>query len=180
MPANGFHMSQSETSQPRLRVAHLNPNKPTGFTLRPNADDRAALAAEFGLLDLPALVFQGQISASGSDSWDLRGELQAEVVQPCIVTLQPVRTKIDEPVHRRFSPHVAQPEGEEVEMPDDELEPLGQFIDLAHVMAEELALSLPLYPRAEGVELDDSPEPEAEVETRRPFAGLAEMMKRKT
>lgn len=178
MPANGFYMSQSETSQPRLRVAHLNPNKPTGFTLRPNSDDRAALAAEFGLLDLPALSFQGQIRASGSDSWDLQGTLQAQVVQPCIVTLQPVATTIDEPIQRRFSPHVAQPEGEEVEMPDDELEPLGQFIDLAQIMAEELALALPLYPRAEGVALDESPEPAPE--TRRPFADLAEMMKRKT
>ena len=44
--------------------------------------------------------------------------------------------------------------------------------------SEELALALPLYPRAEGVALDESPEPAPE--TRRPFADLAEMMKRKT
>jgi uncharacterized metal-binding protein YceD (DUF177 family) len=63
-------------------------------------------------------------------------------------------------------------------MPDDTLEPLGQFIDLAAVMIEELALALPEYPRAEGAALDsalDEPAPD----TRRPLAGLDKLLRQR-
>ncbi len=76
-----------------------------------------------------------------------------------------------------FSPHATMPEAEETEMPDDEIEPLGQFIDPGEVAVEALALALPLYPRAAGAELvgdaDAEPEPD---ETRRPFAGLDKLL----
>lgn len=62
-------------------------------------------------------------------------------------------------------------------MPDETLEPLGQFIDLAAVMAEELALALPEYPRAAGVEFAPaSPDPVSD--TRRPFAGLDKLLRK--
>ena len=61
-------------------------------------------------------------------------------------------------------------------MPDETLEPLGQFIDLAAVMIEELALALPAYPRAPGVAFDAAPA-EPPAETRRPFAGLDRLLR---
>jgi uncharacterized metal-binding protein YceD (DUF177 family) len=70
------------------------------------------------------------------------------------VTLTPVRAVIDEPVRRRYVADLPQPDGDEVEMPeDDTLEPMPEVIDLAEVAAEALALALPLYPRAPGAEL---------------------------
>ena len=45
------------------------------------------------------------------------------------------------------------PDGDEVEMPeDDTVEPMPEVIDLAEVAAEALALALPLYPRAPGAD----------------------------
>lgn len=171
-------MASSDNSRTRLRVAHLNPNRPTPFVLAPDQPARAALAAELGLIDLPALRFEGQVSPVHDDAWQVEGRLHARVAQPCVVSLQPVASELEDEVRLVFSPHVTPPEGEETEMPDDELEPLGQYIDLAAIMAEALALALPLYPRAADASLETTlPEdPATDDETRRPFAGLADLL----
>lgn len=158
----------------RFRVAHLNPRQATEFSLAPDGAARAALATRLGISALPRLGFAGQIRAVEGDAWQVAGQLEARVVQPCVVTLAPVSTDLHEKIHRTFSPHVTIPEGDEAEMPDDEHEPLGQFIDLAEIMAEELILALPLYPRADGASLAPPP---AEQETRKPFSGLADLLK---
>lgn len=161
----------------RLRVAHLNPRAPTPFTLRPNAQARAAIAEELGLQGLPKLELQGELRAEGGDAWNLQGRLTARVVQSCVITLTPVKTNLTEEVHRHYSPHLRPPEEEEVEMPDDTLEPLGQFIDLTAVMIEELTLALPDYPRAEDAEMPEIAGDPPESDTRRPFAGLDKLLK---
>lgn len=173
----------AKTPTPQLlRVAHLNPRQPTGFALRPGDEARQAIAAELGISGLPKLRFDGEIRAEGGEGWRLAGRLVARVIQPCVVTLAPVRTRLDEAVTRRFSPHLGTPEGDDVEMPDETLEPLGQFIDLHAVMIEALALALPEYPRAHGASLPTAvagAEPdETDGETRRPFAGLDQLIGR--
>ena len=160
----------------RLRVAHLNPRAPTPFSLTPDAHRCAAIAAELGISALSRLTFAGEIRAEAGEAWALTGRLCARVTQPCVVTLKPVKTSLEETVERRYSPHVAAPEGDEVEMPDDRLEPLGQFIDLGAVMIEELALALPEYPRAEGAAWAATPD-DAAPDTRRPFEGLDKLLR---
>ncbi|WJS86077.1 DUF177 domain-containing protein [Paracoccus sp. TOH] len=169
-------MTDSKAPQTRFRVAHLNPRQPTAFTLAPAAPAREALAGELGLSALPRLSFTGEIRAAQNEAWEVTGKLSARVVQPCVVTLAPVKTTIDETVRRLYSPHVGTPEGDEIEMLDEELEPLGPFIDVEAIMVEELALALPLYPRAEGAALGAA-EPAPETETRKPFAGLSDLLK---
>ncbi|CAM3802478.1 YceD family protein [Paracoccus yeei] len=165
-------------AQSRYRVAQLNPRQPTAFALAPDAQARAAIADELGLSALSALRFAGEIRPAPSDAWEVTAQLSAKVVQPCVVSLAPVSTALIEEVHRVFSPHAAAPQGDEVEMGDDELEPLGAFIDIEAMMVEALTLALPLYPRAEGASLDPTPAT-PEEETRKPFADLAELMKKR-
>ncbi|MFT4015022.1 MAG: DUF177 domain-containing protein [Paracoccus sp. (in: a-proteobacteria)] len=169
-------MTPSPRPQSRFRVAQLNPRTPTAFALAPDSAARAAIAAELDLTALPRLAFTGEIRPEASDAWVVSARLTARVVQPCVVTLAPVETAIDETVRRTFSPHARAPEGDEVEMTDDELEPLGQFIDIEAIMTEALSLALPLYPRAKGAALETAPD-EPPEETRKPFAGLADLLK---
>lgn len=172
-------MTRQDDRNTRFRVAHLNPRQPTEFRITPDAATRAALAQELDLTDLANLHFEGRITAEGADAWKVAGKLSARVVQPCVVTLAPVTTAITEDVERYYSPHIVQPEDDEVEIPEDDVEPLGQYIDVATIMTEALALALPLYPRAEGAELAPAPEEPAEEDnTRRPFAGLADLLKK--
>lgn len=166
---------------PRLRVAHLDGRAPTAFDVTPSPEQRAALAAWLDIIAIDALRLTGQIAPAGSSDWLLTADLTARVVQPCIITLAPVRSKLAEAVRRRYTPDLTEPEGDEVEMPeDDTLEPLTANIDLGAVLIEALELALPLYPRVEGAALDAPAEAEpADQPERKPFAGLADLMARK-
>ncbi|MDF1801283.1 DUF177 domain-containing protein [Thalassovita sp.] len=169
-------------SSPVFRVADLSQNRPTRFEVNPAAEEMSAIAEQLGLLGLRKLRFTGQIVAEGQRDWRLVAELGATVVQPCVLSLEPVTTRIDDSVTRRFlaqMPDDEDTEEEEIEMPeDDSIEPLGKMIDPSTVMIEALSLALPLYPRADGAALGDAAftEPGKEAlkdEDLKPFAGLA-------
>lgn len=172
----------TETSS--FRTSALSHRKPTRFRLAPDAAGRAALAESMDLIDLPELLFEGEILPAGRADFTLKGRLKARAVQACVVTLAPVPAAVEEEVTRHFLADYAAPEGEEVEMPeDDSSEPLPEVIDLTEVLREALALALPLYPRAPGAELGEAVfagEGTAPLRDRdlRPFAGLAALVRK--
>lgn len=169
----------------RLPLARMR-RETTAFEIVPDAQARRALAGALGLSDLRKLRLAGEISPEGARDWVLEATLGATVVQPCIVTLAPVTTRIDEPVVRRYTdadePAVAP--GEEVEMPEDDTrEPLPEMLDLTEVLAEALALAVPQYPRIPGAEPGEMRAAPAGVRPledadMRPFAGLAALRDR--
>lgn len=174
----------TETQATSYRSAALSHRKVTRFRLAPDAADRAGIAASLDLIDLPELVFEGEIAPAGRADFTLTGHLRARAVQACIVTLAPVPAVLDERITRRFVADYEVPEGEEVEMPeDDSTEPLPEVIDLAEILREAMALALPLYPRAAGAELGeavfaaDGTEPLRDQDLR-PFAGLAALVRK--
>ena len=144
----------------------------------------AALADELALSALRKLTFEGVLRPMGAADWLLEGRLGATVVQPCVVTLDPVTTRIDVDVHRSFLADYRAPEEPEAEMPeDDTTEPLGQWIDPAVVMVEALALAVPDYPRKDDAALGqlvytEPGQAPMTDEDARPFAGLAELKAR--
>ena len=150
-------MSTRYTKLGPVSVSKLSPQASFAFDLEPEGTDLTRLQEELGLVGLRKLRLSGEIAADGKSDWVLNAKLGATVVQPCVVTLGPVTTRIDEPVTRRFLsawPDEAEL-GEEVEMPeDDSLEPLGEEIDLMGLLQEALALALPVYPRVEGAEAE--------------------------
>ncbi len=175
------------TDRTRLRVTELRQSGESPFLLEPDAEARADLATSLGIQAVRKLRFEGILTPRGKEGWQLEAKLGATVVQSCIVTLDPVTTRIDTTVLRRFVPArwLEEPEaGSETEVPeDDSLEPLGEVIDLSSVMQEELALALPPYPRKEGVELGEAQFAEPGVtpitdDDVRPFAGLADLKKK--
>lgn len=138
---------------PLLRVADLPQNRPTTFALRPDSAAMKAIAGQLGLLGLRKLSFAGEIRGEGRADWRLSAHLGATVVQPCVVTLDPVTTRVEADVVRLFTADLDDPDEQESEIPeDDTLEPLGDHIDLVAVMTEALALNMPLYPRSAGAD----------------------------
>ncbi len=152
--------------------------KPETFDLRPDDVARADMAKRLVLLGLRKLSFAGTIAPDGTRDLVLTATLGATVVQPCVVSGDPVTTRIDGPVVRRYLAEMEEPVGDEVEMPeDDSAEPLPTTIDLAHVMEEALVLALPDWPRADGVDPVDVTVTEPGVapmtdDDAKPFAGL--------
>jgi uncharacterized metal-binding protein YceD (DUF177 family) len=172
-------MPRTPPSATALRTADLSPSGENGFALRPGAQDLQRIAQALGLSALRKLSFDGRITAMGKTGWRLDGQLGATVVQPCVVTLEPVTTRIDMPVERQYVQGYADPEEPEAEMPDDDItEALGAWIDPGAVMQEALAIAVPDYPRKGDAELGqliytkpgDAPMTDADA---RPFAGLA-------
>jgi uncharacterized metal-binding protein YceD (DUF177 family) len=135
-----------------------------------------------GLSGLRKLSFEGRLEPLGDNDWQLKARLGATVVQPCVVTLEPVTTRIDTDVARMFIHGFVDVDAPEAEMPeDDTVEPLGVWIDPAVVMAEALTLVLPEYPRAADAQgssattvriTEPGKTPMSDAEAR-PFAGLA-------
>ncbi len=162
-----------------LRVADLNARTGHEVCLEPDAEARAALAARIGIPAIRKLRLDGRIEAEGSRDWRFAGRLGATVVQDCVVTLEPVTTRIEVDVVRRYQAGYVPPEEDEIEMPEDEsLEPLGEVIDPGAILEEALVLALPLYPRKDGAEIGEAvfTEPGKRPmtdEQARPFAGLA-------
>ena len=110
---------------------------------------RSAIAERLDLLGLKKLRFTGRLIAEGKTDWRLEATLGATVTQPCAVTLEPVTTRIDQPVTRRYMADLPEIAEDEAEIPeDDSIDPLPDRLDLMEVMEEALALALPLYPRA--------------------------------
>jgi uncharacterized metal-binding protein YceD (DUF177 family) len=175
----------ADLSQPwshPLRLAELPARKPTRFRLAPDAGQRAAIATALGLSALGRIEMQGELRPAGRHDWELDATLSASVTQPCIVTLAPVTTRIDETISRRYLAEMEFPAEEETEMPeDDTAEPLPAEVDIGAVMVEALALAVPQYPRAEGAEFATAQVAEAGVtpmtdDDMKPFAGLASLL----
>lgn len=128
-----------------------------------DAAERRALAARFELLELPALRGHARLERRG-DELVLRGWLEADIVQECVVTLEPAPARLRQPIERRYRlggtseapPTRYEPYGRVVLDDDaDEVESvIGREIDVGEAFAEELGAALDPYPRAPGAALD--------------------------
>ena len=137
-----------------MRLAELRTGRPTSFTLEPTPAERKAVAQELGLVALKKLKFEGTLTPQGRNDWTLQAKLGATVVQECVVTLDPVTTRIDEQIVRAYVKDIPDIDAAEVEMAQDEtVDPLPDTLDLAQVMIEALSLALPPDPRSSDAEL---------------------------
>jgi uncharacterized metal-binding protein YceD (DUF177 family) len=171
----------------KLRLSALSPKTPTAFDIVPDAEALADLRDRLDLSALRKVRLAGEIAPEGRHDWRLAAHLGATVVQPCAVTLEPVTTRIEEEVARRYLAEWHEAQEAEAEMPeDDTAEPLPEVVDLMAVLEEALSLALPAFPRAPGAELEQTraappgaaPLDDAQ-ERENPFAALA-ALKRQT
>lgn len=143
------------------------------------AAERAAIARVADLVDLPRLHGHFELAHLPGGGVRVSGLVEADVVQTCVVTLEPVEGKVREEVCVRFVPaeQIAAPShSDDTEVDPDEasdLEPLEGFsVDLGKLTLEFMLLGLDPYPRKDGA-LFDSPPPRDDDDKRHPFAALA-------
>ena len=152
--------------------------------LAPDAAERARIAEWLGALDVPRLEATVRLQRAGDDLYSYDAELTAEVVQACVVTLEPVPSTHAAHVQRRYrvaaskTARRAQTEVS-VDAGDDEEAPealSGTALDIAAPVLEELSLALDPYPRAPGVTFE--PPKEEPKPGDNPFAILAKLKQR--
>ena len=109
-------------------------------------DECGALAERFGFLRISDVMAELRIDRVGPDAWDVTGRLAAEVVQPCVVTGEPVAETVDFAIEERYVR--AASDDEEVVVGPEDSEPLVDgCIDLGEIVAQSLALGVSSWPR---------------------------------
>ena len=141
---------------------------PRALTIEVGENERAALARRFDLIAVEALtarvrLFRALARDGSGDVVRVVLDLDADIIQRCVVTLEPLRARIAERgVETEFALAAAPAVREVVVMPDgaDPPQPLdGEHIDVGELVAQQLALALDPYPRTPGAELaGDGPE----------------------
>ena len=160
-----------------VHVSRLPKNGMT-VTIEADAAQRAALAQAHGLLGVERFVAELDIAAWKRGGVRITGQVVADVVQECIVTLEPLPARIEEAVAGTFLP-----EGSRLAVPtysaegDDAPEVFsGDTVDVGQLAEEFFSLGIDPYPRKPGAALARAGEGE---ESRGPLHDkLAELKKK--
>jgi uncharacterized metal-binding protein YceD (DUF177 family) len=144
-----------------------------------DADARARIAKRLGLVTLDHFVVTAEIRAIAGGI-GAKGEVQAELVQPCAATDLPLPATLAEPFDLRFLRDVDAPasEDEEIEIGSDELDLLpleGDRVDLGEAAVQTLSLALDPFPRHPDADRILAEKGVLTEEAAGPFAALAKL-----
>ncbi len=150
--------------------------------LEADAGQRTALAKVLSIEAIEGLAGDFFLEMISSSSVHLRGRLEADLVQTCVVSLEPVQQHVDELVTMTLLPTETSDGRPHTStlidpMDEDDRDTYSRGrIDLGMIVSEQLALHLDPYPRAPGVEFETAGNAGTE-ERDSPFAAL-ERLKR--
>ena len=161
--------AESEFARP-LTLAEAE-RAPRRFAVEADPLEREALAQRFGLPRIDRLAAEGTIRRHGR-GWRLEARLTAEVVQVCVVTLEPFPTAIAEDFVVDYAAEEGPGQRGEIDLAGDDAEPAptGGILDLGEAVAQQLALALDPFPRRPGAALQAGPDAPAG-----PFAVLGRL-----
>jgi uncharacterized metal-binding protein YceD (DUF177 family) len=159
----------------RVSLARLGP-EPFRQRIEAHTSERAALARRFDLVAVDRLTALVELVRQGPDRVLLSAAFDAEFVQSCVVTLDPVAGTVSEHFTLLYGPPELEESGVGGIEDEAAFEPLaGEAIDIGEAVAQEFALALPPFPRS--AEADGATALPAADEPG-PFAGLASLVGR--
>lgn len=156
-------------------------------TIEADEAERRALAGRMELIAIDRLRASVRLRRIRGEMIRVVGRLEADVVQTCVVTLDPVSNHVSEEFSALYAPdHLIPREDPDAEalfsLDDDEdfPEPMpGGRIDIGELVAQHLSLGLDPYPRVPGVSFQGPEEEEEPVEEPparpNPFEALARL-----
>lgn len=140
-------------------------------TIAPSKEDLARIAAWADLDAVESLRARIDLGKVTATHFTLDIVLDADIVQSCVVTLDPVRSHIERAFTREL---FLAPTAEIAPVDEDGREQIESLrYDLAVPVLEELALAIDPYPRAPGVAFE-APAEEAD-QPDHPFAALKKL-----
>lgn len=177
-------MPEPEFHRP-IPVGHI---PTTGFQTKIDATEgeRTALARRFSLVALKRFSAAVTIRPiRGGQMFRVEGHLDADVVQTCVVTLEPVEARISEPFGAAFAePQLIKAPGADLVLDidadeEDDPEPIESgSIDIGEVASQHLGLALDPYPRKPGVSFDGVSIGDGDQGGDAPFGQLSSLMRR--
>jgi hypothetical protein len=145
-----------------VHVARL-PRKGMPVTIEADPRQRAALAREHGLAEVKSWHAGLLVEPWKRNGVKVSGRVVADIVQECVITLDPLESRIDEAVEGLFLPEDSKlgrlgfdGAGEiliAAEGPDSPETFSGDSIDVGALAEEFFALAIDPYPRKKGAEI---------------------------
>ena len=136
----------------RVELARLGVHEAV-YPISARAEEREALARRFGLLSLGRLEAEIRLQRLAGDMVRLNGRLGADVVQACVISLEPVASVLEQDFTVLYGATETS-RSVMVDLETDETESFdGDAIDIGEAVAQHLALALDPYPRAPGAAL---------------------------
>ncbi|MGL3608867.1 YceD family protein [Rhizobium sp. G187] len=142
-----------------VKVGHVSAN-PIQVHVEADSRECASLAEVWQVEAVNSLSADLQIARWKKDGIRIKGHVSGEIVQACVVTLEPITSTIEQEIDQIFVPEgsklariVLDGAGEMVLDPDgpDLPEPfVGDTIDAGALIAEFAALDIDPYPKKEG------------------------------
>lgn len=144
-----------------------------------NDGERARLAAALEILAIDNLTLSGRIVPRGAGHFRLDGRLHASVVQACVVSLDPIASRLDVPLAIDLVPagEIAAAAVAD-DAADDPLaarlaEPIENgVVDLGDIVFQEMSAALDPYPRLPDAELERREATGDDPDAANPFAKL--------
>jgi uncharacterized metal-binding protein YceD (DUF177 family) len=143
--------------------------------------ERVGLAKALDILSCEDLVARYEIEPLGGGRFLLRGDVEADVTQACIVTVDPVPAHLSDRFTVEFRPEAEvtgdNDAGEREILSGDDIEPIeGGRIDAGRIVFEHISAVLDPYPRKPGAEFDwRDPKAEEDAKAGGAFAALAKL-----
>lgn len=171
-----------------VKVGNISANAVT-VTIAADERELKGLAELWQVLEVKSLKSEVYLSRWKKDGVRLKGRVEAEIVQACVVTLEPVESRIAEEYEQIFVPEgsklarvVANDAAEMVLDPDGPDLPetfAGDTIDVGEAVTEFAALAIDPYPRRQGEQFADHIESDGSDKSDRPnpFAALKDWKK---
>ena len=121
-----------------------------------DSSERSRLAERFGLVSLDRLDASVRVQRREGGIVRVAGQLVADVVQTCVVTLEPFPSHIEDSFTVEFTQAPLETVQDlSLDPEQDAPEPIeGGTIDVGELAAQHLSLALDPHPRAPGAELD--------------------------
>lgn len=168
MPNDGQPMDSPELS-PASKQVQLRDVSAQGLGVEYRAEEpeRDAIAQLAELEAVDRFEYQAKIIPLGDGSFELTGNVVAEIIQNCVVSLEPIKVDLQQSINLLLVPADSQslsrdadddPEARDVEIIE------GDGIDLGQLAYEHLVIGIDPYPRAGGLafEWSEHGEPKGE------------------
>lgn len=178
-------ISDSSVLSRHVNVGQL-PRKGRQVRIEPQSEDLLRLADEHGLLSVDRFCADLLVAPWKRDGVRVTGSVTADIVQSCVVSLEPLPASISQPIDAVFVPErskisriaeesggelLLDPEGEDI--PDTFS---GHSIDVGALCEEFFELALDPYPRKPGAAVAHSEMEAGDTESvPSPFQKLAQL-----
>lgn len=133
----------------RIEIFVLETEKKIDFTLSFTDEELAQLKKDLNLISLKKTSMSGKITSTAAGQWHLKAKIGATIVQESVLSLKSVTTRIDDKIDLRIiKGHDNAVQNSELELNEDYF--IEHELDLGAVFFENVALSIPVFPKEKG------------------------------